>query len=112
LGRVQICQIHLKLPNLERVKNEISQPLSLTLLLLLSACGGGGDGPGITVTGIQADRLSYGQRSQFKITGSGLDTNITVNTQSARPGRCCRAASATEQTVACTPLPQGRRVAL
>ena len=85
-------------------------PLSLTLLLLLSACGGGGDGPGITVTGIQADRLSYGQRSQFKITGSGLDTNITVNTQKCTGLAVLPGGSATEQIVACTPTATGTDV--
>lgn len=79
------------------------------LLLMLSACGGG-NGPGVTVTDIKADRLSYGQISQFKILGTGLDTNITVNTQKCTGLAVLPGGSATEQTVSCTPIATGTDV--
>jgi peptidyl-prolyl cis-trans isomerase A (cyclophilin A) len=84
-------------------------PLFLSGLLLLSACGGS-DGPGVTVTDIKVDRLSYGQLSQFKILGTGLDTNITVNTQKCRGLAVLPGGSATEQTVSCTPIATGTDV--
>lgn len=82
---------------------------SVPLLLLLSACGGS-DGPVVMVTGINADRLSYGQLSQFKISGTGLDTNITVNTQKCTGLAVLPGGSATEQTVSCTPIATGKDV--
>jgi peptidyl-prolyl cis-trans isomerase A (cyclophilin A) len=84
-------------------------PFFLSGLLLLSACGGS-DGPGVTVTDIKVDRLSYGQLSQFKILGTGLDTNITVNTQKCRGLVVLPGGSATEQTVSCTPIATGTDV--
>ena len=51
--------------------------------LLLSACGGS-SAPSVTVSGIQANQLKYGQATQFTITGYSLDNDINISTQNCK----------------------------
>lgn len=77
--------------------------------LWLVACGGGA-GSGTYVTRIEVDRVSYGQLSQFKITGAGLDKDITINTQKCTGLAALPGGTATEQTISCTPTAAGSQV--
>ena len=63
--------------------------LAVLPTLWLAGCGGGSSGDSAasttvapktpTVTDIQADRLSYRQITQFKVTGTALDTTLTAS---------------------------------
>jgi hypothetical protein len=93
--------------------------LSLAVLAGLSLAGCGGDSPvgsaakAPTVTDIQADRLSYRQITQFKVTGTTLDSNITATARNCSglvavtPAAGAGASSSTELSWRCTPTATG-----
>lgn len=72
----------------------------LGLVLALAGCGGGSSGP--YVTSVEADRVSYGQLTRFKIVGAGLDNDITINTKKCAGLTALAGGTANEQTVTCT----------
>ena len=98
--------------------------LAILSSLWLAACGGGSSGDSAasttvapktpTVTDIQADRLSYRQLTQFKVTGTALDTSVTAIARNctglvavAPSSGAGTPASTTELNWRCTPTATG-----
>lgn len=80
-------------------------------MVLLSACGGGDPTsvvptptptPSVAVTDIQPDRLSYGQKTIFKVTGAGLDQNVSVSVSKCTGLTLVATGTAAEKLVTCT----------
>jgi len=69
--------------------------------LLLSACGGS-SAPSVTVSGIQANQLKYGQATQFTITGFSLDKDINVSTQNCKGLALVAGGTDSSKSVTCT----------
>ena len=81
-----------------------------TCALLLQACGGGGSGDAgtpvatnPTVTGVTADRLSYGRLSTFTIVGTNLASGVTFAATGCDGVAVVAGGAATQQVVTCTP---------
>jgi cyclophilin family peptidyl-prolyl cis-trans isomerase len=81
-----------------------------TCALLLQACGGGGSGDAgtpvannPTITGVTADRLSYGRLSTFTITGTNLASGVTFAATGCDGVAVAAGGTATQQVVTCTP---------
>jgi len=69
--------------------------------LLLSACGGS-SAPSVTVSGIQANQLKYGQATQFTITGYSLDKDINISTQNCKGLALVAGGTDSSKSVTCT----------
>jgi len=69
--------------------------------LLLSACGGS-SAPSVTVSGIQANQLKYGQAAQFTITGYSLDKDINISTQNCKGLALVAGGTDSSKSVTCT----------
>lgn len=81
-----------------------------TCALLLQACGGGGSGDAgtpvainPTVTGVTADRLSYGRLSTFTVAGTNLASGVTFAATGCDGVAVAAGGTATQQVVTCTP---------
>jgi cyclophilin family peptidyl-prolyl cis-trans isomerase len=78
--------------------------------LLLQACGGGGSGDAgtpvatnPTITGVTADRLSYGRLSTFTVAGTNLASGVTFTATGCDGMAVAAGGTATRQVVTCTP---------
>ena len=70
-------------------------------LALLSGCGGSSSSDPF-VSDIQANQLTYGQTTQFTLTGSSLDKDLNVSTKNCRGLALVSAGSSTSKLVSCT----------
>ena len=106
------------------LRASLGPTLAVLSSLWLTGCGGGSSGDSVsttdvapknpTVTDIQADRLSYRQITQFKVTGTALDTSVTASARNctglivvAPSSGSGTPASTTELNWRCTPTATG-----
>ena len=114
-------------PRLRALRASLGPILAIPAILsslLLAGCGGGSSGDSMssntvapktpTVTDIAADRLSYRQITQFKVTGTALDTSVTATARNctglvavAPSSGAGTPASTTELSWRCTPTATG-----
>ena len=110
-------------PNGSRWKALSASVWALLASAWLAGCGGGSSSdspmsttPAVktpTVTDIQADRLSYAQTTQFKVTGTALDASVTASARNCSGLVAVLAtgtgatASTTELNWRCTPIATG-----
>ncbi len=75
--------------------------------LLLQACGGGGSGdagaPLASVSGITADRLSYGRLSTFTVSGANLSTGVGFAATGCDGLTLLAGGTTSQQFFTCTP---------
>jgi peptidyl-prolyl cis-trans isomerase A (cyclophilin A) len=82
--------------------SKFAQLIVFISTLLLSACGGGSSAPSVTVSGIQANQLKYGQATQFTITGYSLDKDINISTQNCKGLALVAGGTDSSKSVTCT----------